>query len=119
MTTASLSIGSSRNVAARLATVAACLFGIAGAALAETPTDEAPSINVRYGDLDLSTTNGADKLYVRIKVAATRVCPEVDNRNLAAFAAMRTCRSGAIARAVHEVNSPRLAATYAAHTNRG
>jgi UrcA family protein len=51
--------------------------------------------------------------------AAHRVCGVSDSRNLAEFAAARACERQAIAHAVRDVNSPRLAATHSAHQRQG
>jgi UrcA family protein len=82
-------------------------------------TDDVLSVTVKYSDLDLATDEGASKLYSRIATAAHVVCPEPNSRDLRAFASGKTCQSEAIARAVRDVHSPRLAAAYSAHTNHG
>ncbi len=91
--------------------LAAAVIAIAPlrAAPAATPGD-LPSLQVRYGDLDLSTDRGAQTLLHRIAAAAERVCPRADGADLGAFALSRSCRRQAIARAVQEVGSSRLAA---------
>jgi len=98
---------------ATLAALAACL--IAGTAYAGN-TGAAPSVAVPYGDLNLTTERGADTLYARLTAAARQVCAAdgVDIRNLQAYAAARACESQAIARAVHEVQAPKVAARLAA-----
>ena len=101
------------------------LLGTLGVAQAATPantvtiSNEVPSVTVRYGDLNLATEAGAHKLYQRLSAAAQEVCPSEDQRSLALFAYNRTCRANAIARAVHQINSPQLAALHAEHVNRG
>jgi UrcA family protein len=89
-----------------------------GAAIASAATDQspAPSAVVRYADLDISTPHGANELYHRIAGAASRVCPDVDNRNLSAVRARESCMQTAINSAVESVSSPRLAALLAAHS---
>ena len=57
---------------------------------------------VRFRDLDLSTTVGAQTLYERIKTAARNVCSEED------YMFIRKCRARAVADAVAGVNSPLL-----------
>lgn len=47
------------------------LFGGAGAARAD---DSAPSVRVRFADLDLTRTEGAETLHRRLHAAARRVC---------------------------------------------
>ena len=80
---------------------------------------EQPSIVVRYGDLNLDTAAGAQALYRRIVGAAHQVCPEPRSRDLRSFAAARACRTEAIARAVRQVNSPRLAAAHNGQARQG
>jgi hypothetical protein len=58
-------------------------------------------------------------LYGRIVAAARQVCPSSDTRNLTWLAAQRACEAKAVAQAVQQVNSPKLAATYMAHTRQG
>jgi UrcA family protein len=104
----------------RTALLVGCsLVGALGVAQADTPTDEAPSLVVRYGDLDLATDAGVQALYRRLAVAAQEVCPFEDSKSLAQVSYSHTCRAKAIARAVHDINSPRLAALQAGHSNRG
>lgn len=95
------------------------LSTLAVAANSVTLSDEVPTVTVRYGDLNLASEAGARKLYQRLSVAAQEVCPAQDAHSLALLSYNRTCRANAIARAVHEINSPRLAALHAEHSNRG
>jgi UrcA family protein len=113
---------------ARTALLLGCtLAGALGVAQAAPPSDavtvnasdEIPTVVVRYGDLNLATEAGAKALYKRISVAAQEVCPVNDQRSLAQIAYSHTCRTEAVARAVHEVNSPQLAALQAGRSNRG
>ena len=95
--------------------VAATATGIAGAA---STADDVPSVVVRYADLDLATDQGVRVLYARIAHAASAVCPDVPISDLHALALSRACQQQAIARAVHAVNSPLLAAVDADHWKR-
>ena len=105
--------------------VGGSLLGTLGVAQATTPantvtiSNEVPTVVVRYGDLNLATDAGARKLYHRLSVAAQEVCPTPDTRQLALVDYNRTCRANAIARAVHQINSPQLAALHADRSNRG
>jgi UrcA family protein len=103
-----------RRTSATLAALAACL--IAGTAHAASP-DAAPSVAVRYGDLNLATEQGANTLYARVAAAARQVCAAdgLDIRNLQAYAAARSCETQAIANAVHAVQAPKVVASFAAH----
>jgi UrcA family protein len=105
--------------------VGGSLLGTLGVAQATTPAntvtlnDAVPMVVVRYGDLNLATETGARELYHRLSVAAQEVCPTQDTRSLALLDYTHTCRANAIARAVHQINSPQLAALHAGHSNRG
>ncbi len=93
----------------------AATLGVASAA----PSDSPPSIRVSYADLDLSTDRGVRILYGRIVAAAQQVCPDVEMQNLTLYWKMRACQKRAIAAAVQQVGSPRLAAILARHEDHG
>ena len=115
MTSQTLTIGARLRAAPMLTVIAACLaIGTLGTARAAEP-----SVKVSYQDLNLSTEQGSQALYARIASAARAVCAAEDIRDLRARPAIEACREQAIARAVHSVDSPRLAALYAAHLQRG
>src|SRR5580693_1198101 len=90
----------------------------AGIASAATDADSPRSIEIRYGDLDLSTEQDAVVLYRRIAAGAQRVCPPEDLHNLGAHARSRACQTAAIAQAVRAVDNPKLAAVEAAHSQK-
>jgi len=120
MTTVSYQIDSKRRVSAGVMALAGCLLtGTLSVAHAITPTDSVPTATVKYGDLDLSTQDGALTLYRRIAAAARQVCPDEDVRNLALFVRSRACQADAIARAVNDSHIPQLAAVYAARSKHG
>jgi UrcA family protein len=110
MTSATLTLGGRMRTATTLAAVAACLtIGALGTARADNQ-----SITVKYSEHDLLTEQGSLALYRRISTAAHLVCDADDLRDLSRVAAARACREEAIAKAVQTVNSPQLAAVYAA-----
>lgn len=116
MTSANLYLKSSRGLRAAVAAIAGLIvISAANAAGAETQPADAPSMVVRYSDLNILTEQGASDLYRRIALAARHVCPAADIRDLKGFAQSQSCREQAVARAVRSVSSPRLAAMYAAH----
>jgi len=82
-------------------------------------SDDAPSVTVRYDDLDLSTPTGADALYRRISKAARQVCPSANSRDLSVVDASEHCQATAVAQAVRAVNNPHLALVHASHVSRG
>ena len=93
---------------ALLAAVAASSWSTRAAAA--QPVGTMPSVAVEYSAADLSTRVGASKLYQRIALAAREVCPAFDSRDLAAFADSKSCQRRAIASAVEQIGSHRLAA---------
>jgi UrcA family protein len=103
----------------RTSVLAACVLGIGSNMANAAPVLDVPSVTVKYSDLNLATDEGAHQLYKRISTAARVVCPDADLRDLSAFASSKTCQSEAIARAVRDVRSPRLAAVYDARTHQG
>ena len=117
-TTIKQSVNRFKSVAA-LALGGCLLTGALGLAQAAPKEDAVPAVAVAYGDLDLSSEAGSTELYRRIVVAAHRVCPAGDLRQLAEFTAARACQAAAIARAVNGVDSPQLAAVYAARGRHG
>jgi UrcA family protein len=110
-----------RRAAIALAALSAGLGGLTGVASAGVPDESVRTITVSYGDLNLSSDQGSKALYGRIVSAARAVCgaDEVNVRDLHALALEQACETRAIARAVHQVNVPTLAALYSAHLTRG
>jgi UrcA family protein len=87
------------------------ILGLLGAtqALADPRSEK-----VSYRDLDLSTLEGAQALYTRIKTAARHVCA-YEGRDISGQAFSKACYQGAITDAVAKVNNPLLTAV---HTGR-
>jgi UrcA family protein len=113
-------VKSNRVVIGRIAVLMGCLIaGSVGAAQAATSTDAVPTVVVRYGDLDLSSAEGARVLYQRISVAARQVCPLEYSRAVSQIGKNRACREAAIERAVNAVNNPQLVAMRSEHVKRG
>jgi UrcA family protein len=104
-------------------TIAMILCGIVsaagiGAASAAVQEDDAPSIVVKYSSDNLLTDSGARVVYRKIVAAAEQVCPtRVDSLILSG--AVRQCRAQAIARAVLEINNPKLAAIHDSASRNG
>lgn len=82
----------------------------AGAAAAATPDDPLPGIAVKYDPQSLTTDMGAKAVYQRLVKAAEAVCPDPFTGSRLVSNATEQCRQRAIARAVRQINSPRLAA---------
>jgi UrcA family protein len=119
MTSATLRIGARVRTATAFALVAACVAVSAAGSAHAAAVSDAPTIKVRYADLNLATEQGSLALYERIVAAAQQVCAPEDIRNLQAVAAARSCRAQAIELAVRDVHSPVLASVYAAEARHG
>lgn len=120
MTSADIHRPSSRGPRAALAAIAGCMVAAAASSVgAAIPPADAPSIVVRYADLDITTSQGASALYRRIASAAEHVCPDADIRDLERSSQVRWCRQQAVARAVKTIGSPLLAALHAGNAKRG
>jgi UrcA family protein len=88
-------------------------------AAASAAADAPPRVVVKYGDLDIATHDGARILYRRIVAAARRVCVAPESRDLQAMTAAYACREAAVAAAVRQVDSAKLAAEFAARSKSG
>jgi len=119
MSAINLKSESMRPTRIRASLLVACALAIGSSMANAAPALDVPSATVKYSDLNLTTDEGAHQLYKRISAAARVVCPDADLRDLSAFASSKTCQSEAIARAVRDVRSPRLAAVYDARTHHG
>jgi len=121
MTNANMKLHAPRRTAALAALGAVLIAGVSAAAYAGSADTASASVRVAYGDLNLASEQGNQALYARIVAAARAVCAanEVDIRNLHAYAAAQACERQAIATAVQQVHSPKLAALYSAHLHGG
>jgi UrcA family protein len=96
-----------------LAAVAAlCLSSAAIGAYADETGKDAPTVAVRYSDLNLGTQAGAKTLYSRIRYAAEEVCGNPDWHERFESAAVKACTDRAISTSVHSVNNARLTSVY-------
>jgi UrcA family protein len=87
---------------ARLFLTLSTLVLLSGSAYAADRVGDVPTKTVSFRDLDLSTADGAQALYVRIEAAAREVCRGTE------FAEFDACRARAIEDAVTYVGSPLL-----------
>jgi UrcA family protein len=99
------------------------LCGVVGAAAsgavsAASAADDVPRQVVKYSPAALSTDAGVRSLYHRIVSAAAEVCPLPSGSRLVTTA-VAECRAQSVARAVHQIDNPRLAALYAASSKSG
>ncbi|HWG68622.1 MAG TPA: UrcA family protein [Steroidobacteraceae bacterium] len=90
----------------------------AGTASAADPAGDPPSVVVRFSSDELTTDSGAHAVYRRLVAAAYKVCPQNDY-SIWLSERVRACRAQAIARAVAQINSPRLAAQQVTASTRG
>ena len=90
----------------------------AGAASAADPAGDPPSVVVRFRSDELTTDSGAHAVYRRLVAAAYKVCPQNDY-SIWLSERVRACRAQAIARAVAQINSQRLAAQQVTELTRG
>lgn len=84
------------------------------------PTEsQPPHMTVKYGDLNLSTREGIDTLYQRIKGAAHTVCDEsIQLSDPFRMGLWRSCYYNAVANAVAKVNNPLLTIRHEQNSNR-
>ncbi len=80
---------------------------------------DAPSVKVRYGDLNLATEAGVQTLYRRIKGAARMVCdqsiPSGDAQSVSHF---WKCYDTALGNAINRVNNTQLTAMHQQNSRR-
>jgi UrcA family protein len=84
----------------------------AGGVAAEPVAENARSVAVPYGDLDLGNRLAAQRLYARIAAAAERACGDYDQRDLRARADWLACYEAALEDAISRVPNAALAETY-------
>jgi UrcA family protein len=94
-----------------LAFAAAMLLTCAWAASTAFAGDQVRSETVKYSDLDVNASEGAQALYRRIHAAAWRVCSTTSADPLFQHGT-RDCARKAEAKAVETVNVPQLTAFY-------
>jgi UrcA family protein len=99
------------------------LCGVVGAAAsgavsAASVADDVPRQVVKYSPATLNTDAGVRSLYHRIVKAAEEVCPTPSGTRFVPTG-VAECRAESVARAVRQIDNPRLAALYAANSKRG
>jgi len=93
--------------------LAAAAAGAAGA------IGDVPAVSVKYSQESLATNGGVYDLYRRITIAAKQVCPDVSIRDLSALRQVAVCREQAVARAISQIDNPKLAALHASRSKNG
>jgi len=102
-----------KSLRASVLTIAAAgLVWVATPAMADS--SDTLSVTVNYDELDLSSTQGAAKLYARLRFAARQVCAPFEGRELTRRAAYKECYNEALANAVKNVNVSAVTALHAA-----
>lgn len=91
------------------------LLSCVAAATATTADSDLPKQVVRYGDLNLESTQGITALYQRVHNAAVQVCRPLDSRELARLTMWKACMDGAVSRATTQINVP----AFTAYVSRG
>lgn len=97
---------------AAMGVIAAASLLAPNIASAGQPAADVPHTAVTYSYSDLASDQGTRALYARIKRAARSVCPSYDPLDLIAFSASRECQRQAVANAVRQIGSERLAALH-------
>jgi UrcA family protein len=90
------------------------LCGVVGAAAsgavsAAPAQNDGPGLAIRYSPESLTTDAGVRALYNRIVKAAEGACP-VPTGTRVISSTIKECRAQSVARVVHQINNPRLAA---------
>ena len=88
-------------------------LSIAGSDMAVARVGEAPSVTVRYHDLNLDSREGVATLYGRIHAAAEEVCRPVEGSRLVTrvfWTEWHACINHAVAEAVGAVRNENLSA---------
>jgi UrcA family protein len=98
------------------------LCGVAGlaasGAVSAAVADDVPRQVVKYSPATLSTDAGVQSLYHRIVKAAENVCP-LPSGSRFVTTKVAECRAQSVARAVHQINNPRLAALFEHNSKSG
>ena len=101
------------------ALVASLSGAVSGTALADDSDAPARTKVVRFGDLNLSSEEGVQKLYDRIRYAASIVCSETGPSSARPYTtAFQKCKEQAINTAVAKMNNKVLTAMHQQKTSR-
>jgi len=71
---------------------------------------------VHFSDLDVSSVDGAKRLYARLRRAASEVCEPLESASAEGASEHGACVSKAIEDAVAHINRPRLSEYHRSHT---
>jgi UrcA family protein len=101
-------------MAAALSTGMLAITLLPGVTRAAVSGNDVPNAVVSYKDLDMSTTQGGQTLYKRIRFAADQVCGKSEAHSLHDKMLAETCFDRAVSQAVAQVNNPMLTQVYLA-----
>jgi UrcA family protein len=87
----------------------------ASGAVGASNLDDGPGFSIKYSPESLNTDAGVRALYSRIVRAAEDACP-IPTGTRVISSTVKECRAQSVARAVHQINNPRLAALLADNT---
>jgi UrcA family protein len=99
-----------------LATVCFSFTATISRAADSTPGYVPTAKMVQYGDLNLATSQGVERLYERIVSAAHEVCDAHGDRRVNNLVRAQICARQSMARAVAAARNPALTALYVAKT---
>ena len=109
----------SRVLGSLIGAYAVAIVLLAPAVTHADSVDQPPTKTVRFDDLNLATSYGAETLFRRIQIAATAVCEEFEPQgNSLPTTVHESCIRNAVAGAVRNVDSPLLTAYYQERQNR-
>jgi UrcA family protein len=91
------------------ALTAGLLAATASAGTVYGSSDQPPSVNVRYDDLNLATVDGRNKLYRRLHHASEQVCPQAEITEIERFTRAHACQVAAVQRALRAIGGPVVA----------
>jgi UrcA family protein len=80
-------------------------------------SEDPPSYHVRFDDLNLESPAGRRSLYSRVDGAAGIVCRSLEGNGLALQVRHKRCLNEAVARAVLQINNPRVTEYYSERHN--
>jgi UrcA family protein len=102
--------------------IATALFGAFASSFAVLPAAadsfDAPTITVKYGDLDISNPHGAAVLYARIRAADENLCGPYDRSGMVSKMRKDACVSNIVANVVTKTNKSALSAVYSSKTGK-
>jgi len=105
------------NTAIKIAALAA-LACITGSPQAHAQSAEPLTQTVSFRDLDMTSEQGAQVLYVRLQRAAREVCAPYESLELTRRRAWQSCVDNALGTAVNQLNNPLVAALHNTHVTR-